>query len=117
MSDLNSFASKAQERTDCERTEILITASAATAGAAAAATPTPAVSAAPSPTSASTATATSAAFARRTRLVYDHASAHEVVAIESLNGAAGIVVAIDFNEAKPARLTRKAVAHQSDIRR
>jgi hypothetical protein len=39
------------------------------------------------------------------------------VAIERLNGAAGIVVAIDFDEAKATRLTREAVAHQSDIRR
>jgi hypothetical protein len=38
------------------------------------------------------------------------------VAIERLNGAAGIVVAIDFDEAKATRLTREAVAHQSDIR-
>jgi len=39
------------------------------------------------------------------------------VAIERLNSAAGIVVIIHFDEAKAARLTREAVAHQSDIRR
>jgi hypothetical protein len=39
------------------------------------------------------------------------------VTVESLNRAAGIVVAIDFDESESARLTREAVPHQSDIRR
>jgi hypothetical protein len=39
------------------------------------------------------------------------------VAIESLNGAAGIVVAVHFDETESAGLTREAVAYQSDIRR
>jgi hypothetical protein len=39
------------------------------------------------------------------------------VAIEGLNSAAGIVIVIHFDEAKSARLTREAVAHQSNIRR
>jgi hypothetical protein len=101
-----------------ERTAILITASATTARAPTAAAAATTVSAAPSPTSTSTAASTPAtAFARRPRLVYDHAPAHEVVAIERLNGAAGIVITIHFDEAEPARLTRETVAHQSNIRR
>jgi hypothetical protein len=103
------------------RFQSLITASATTpaAGTPAAATSATTVAAATSATAwPSTATSTTtAAFARRTGLVYDHASAHEVVAIESLNRAAGIVVAIYFDESESARLTREAVAHQSDIRR
>jgi hypothetical protein len=105
--------------------KILIAASATPAAgtptaatATASATTIPAATPAASATAwASTATSATAAFAWRTRLVYDHAAAHEVVAIESLNRAAGIVVAIDFDESESARLTREAVAHQSDIRR
>jgi hypothetical protein len=105
--------------------EILITASATpaagTPASAATTASSTAIAAATSTASAtawaSTTTSTTAAFAWRTRLVYDHAATHEVVAIESLNRAAGIVVAIDFDESESARLTREAVPHQSDIRR
>jgi hypothetical protein len=38
------------------------------------------------------------------------------VAVERLNRLAGIVVVIHFDETESARLTREAVAHQSDIR-
>jgi hypothetical protein len=102
---------------------ILITASAPTASAAGAATAASAttatsVAAAPTtPTATTAASTSSAALTRRTRLVYDYAAAHEVLAVERLNGAAGIVVVIHFDEAKTARLTREAVAYQSDIRR
>jgi hypothetical protein len=37
------------------------------------------------------------------------------VAVQSLNGAVGFLVAIDLNKAKPARLARKTVAHQGDV--
>jgi hypothetical protein len=105
--------------------EILITASAtpaagtpaATATTASATTITAATSTASATAWASTATSTATTFTRRTRLVYDHAATHEVVTVESLNRAAGIVVAIDFDESESARLTREAVPHQSDIRR
>lgn len=99
--------------------QILITAPATSAAGTSttAAAPATTVAAATSSTTwTSTAATTATTFAWRTRLVYDHAATHEVVAIESLNRAAGIVVAIHFDESESARLTREAVAHQSDIR-
>jgi hypothetical protein len=39
------------------------------------------------------------------------------VAIQRLDRASGIVIAIHFHEAEATRLTREAVAHQSDVRR
>jgi hypothetical protein len=39
------------------------------------------------------------------------------VAIQSLDGALGFFVAIDFDKSEPAWLPRKTVAHQGDIRR
>jgi hypothetical protein len=89
----------------------------AAAAATASATTIAAATAASTTAWASTATSTATTFAWRTRLVYDHAAAHEVVTVESLNRAAGIVVAIDFDESESARLTREAVPHESDIRR
>ncbi len=109
-------------RVRAKLTKILIAASATPApgtpaSAAASATTVAAATSATTTWTPTAASTTATTFARRTRLVYDHASPHEVVAIESLNRAAGIVVAIDFDESESARLTREAVAHQSDIRR
>ena len=77
----------------------------AAAAATASATTIAAATAASTTAWASTATSTATTFAWRTRLVYDHAAAHEVVPVERLNSAAGVVITIHFDEAKPARLT------------
>ena len=88
----------------------------------------PASTAAPTASSSTPATTTEAAtaaspasapsaFPRRPGLVHNNVAAHEIVAVQSLNGALGFVIAIDFDKSEPARLTRKTVAHQGDIRR
>ncbi len=47
----------------------------------------------------------------------DHnVAAHEIMAVQSLHGAVGFLVAIDLNKSEPARLARKTVAHQGNIR-
>jgi hypothetical protein len=66
---------------------------------------------------ASAASAAPSAFARGTRLVDDNVTAHEVMAVEGLDRAAGIVVVIHFDEAKPTRLSGKAVPDQRHIGR
>lgn len=53
---------------------------------------------------------------RRSRLVNDDLAAHEVLAVESLNGALGLLVVIYLDEPEPAWLTRKTVAHQGHVR-
>jgi len=89
------------------------TTTAATAAAAASATATTTASAA-----AATATcATAATFTRWTGFIYDNVAAHEIVAVKSLNGAFGFVIALHLNESKPTRLAGKTVAHQGDNRR
>jgi hypothetical protein len=83
------------------------TATASAVAAAPAATPTAAAIPA--------ATATTAAFTRRTSFVDDHVPAHEIVTVKCLNRAARIVVAVHFDEAESAWLTREAVAHQRNV--
>jgi hypothetical protein len=39
------------------------------------------------------------------------------VAVQPLHGAIGFLVVIDLDKSKTARLARKTVAHQGDIRR
>jgi hypothetical protein len=97
---------------------VLVAASSATtarstSAAASAATITTAPSAACAP---ATASATSTAFARRSRLIYDDAAAHEIVAIKRLNRTPCIIITVHFYETESAGLTREAVAYQSDIR-
>ncbi len=96
--------------------------SVATASAAPARTPTAAsatpIRAAAATTAARTPAATATtAFARWPRFVHNYASPHEVMPVQRLNGAPGIVVAIHFHEAESPRLTREAIPHQSDVRR
>ena len=82
------------------------TASAATSSSSAA----EAAATAPAPTATTT-------LAWRASFVDDYVAAHEVLAVESLNGALGFLVVIDLDKPEPAWLPRKAVAHQGDIRR
>jgi len=94
------------------------TSSAAATATAAATTAIAAATAAATTTSTPTAaSAATAAFSRRTGFVHDHVSSHKIVAIERLNGASCIIIAIHFDEAEATRLSREAIAHQSDIRR
>jgi hypothetical protein len=37
--------------------------------------------------------------------------------VQTLNGALGFIVAVDFDKSESARLPRKTVAHQRDVRR
>jgi hypothetical protein len=91
----------------------------------ASATAAPATPTAPSPASPSTAEAATAApagpasstFSRRPGFVDDNVTTHKVVAVQSLDGALGFLVAIDLDKSEPAWLPRKTVAHQGDIRR
>jgi hypothetical protein len=95
-----------------------VTIPAATASAAAA---TSGSASAPSTTAKAAATApaasTTATFSRRPRLINNNVTTHEIVAVQTLNGALGFFVAIDLHESEPPRLPRKTVAHQGDIRR
>jgi hypothetical protein len=87
-----------------------------TAGSAAAATT--AITATPAAASAGSATAASAAtFTRGSSFVDDNIAAHEIVSVQTLNGALGFLVAVNLDKPESARLPRKTVAHQSDIRR
>jgi hypothetical protein len=67
--------------------------------------------------SAPTATAASAtpALSRWPRFVHYDVAAHEIVTIQSLDGALGLVVAIDLDKPEPAWLARKTVAHQGNV--
>lgn len=61
--------------------------------------------------------ATAATLTRRTSFIDYNVAAHEIVAVQSLDGALGFLVAIDLDKSEPAGLTRETVAHQGDIRR
>jgi hypothetical protein len=49
--------------------------------------------------------------ARRTSFIDDDISAHEVLAVESLDSAARFFIVVDFNETEPARLSRELVSY------
>ena len=88
---------------------------ASAASATTAASPTAPTTAEPS-TSAPCTTAASA-LAGWPSFVHNDITSHEIVAVESLNGALGFLVDIDLDKPEPARLPRKTVAHQGNIRR
>jgi hypothetical protein len=67
-------------------------------------------------TARSSSATTAATLTRRTSFVDDNVAAHEIVAVQSLDGALGFLVAIDFDKSEPAWLPRKTVAHQGDVR-
>jgi len=81
---------------------------ATTASSSTATTTAKSSSSAPARTAASTLTGWSS-------FVYDNIASHEIVAVESLNGALGFLVVIDLDKPEPAWLSRKPVAHQRDI--
>jgi hypothetical protein len=58
--------------------------------------------------------ATTTALSRGSRFVHHDIPPHEVVAIQRLDRALGFFVAIDFDKAEAARLTRETVAYQRD---
>jgi hypothetical protein len=66
---------------------------------------------------AATPTTAASTFPRRPGFIHDNFAAHEIMAVQPLDGALGFFVAIDFDEPEPAWLSRKTVAHQRDIRR
>src|SRR6266436_1196730 len=89
----------------------------ATVAAASAATIT-AISSTPAATPATAPAATSApTFTRWASFVDDNIAAHEIMSVQTLNGAFGFLVAIDLDKPEPAWLPRKTVAHQGDVRR
>ena len=79
-----------------------------------AAAPSSSPSSTESTTSAPTAPAPSAL--RRPCFVDDDLAAHQILAVQSLYGALGVFVVIDFNKSEPAWLARETVAHQGHIR-
>jgi hypothetical protein len=96
---------------------VAVPASATAPTATTTARPAAAAVAASATTSARPATATTATLTRRTSFIDDNVAAHEIVAVQSLDGALGFLVAIDLDKSEPAGLTRETVAHQGDIRR
>ena len=96
---------------------IVATPAAATATATAAATATTASAEAAASTAATSAAPTTAAFALWTGFVDNDLPAHQVLAIERLDGPVGLFIIVDLNEPEPARLTGEAVADQSYVRR
>jgi beta-lactamase class A len=99
-----------------------IAAVAVPASATASATATTAASTPSAPASAEAATTAPAAsattaFTRGPGFVDDNIAAHEIVAVQSLDGALGFLVAIDLDKSEPAWLPRETVAHQGNIRR
>ncbi len=93
-----------------------IAAAAATAAATAGTTAPTAAKAATTSTPSSAASATTA-FARRTRFVNDDVTAHEILAVQTLNSTVCFFIVCYLDESETARLTRKTVAHQRHIRR
>jgi hypothetical protein len=83
------------------------TATSATASAARPSATTTAIAATASTSSTAagpSSSATTSAFTRRASFVDDNITAHEIVAIQSLNGALGFLVAIHFHKSESARL-------------
>jgi len=56
-------------------------------------------------------------FTRWASFVDDNIAAHEIMSVQTLNGALGFLVAIDLDKPEPAWLPRKTVAHQGNVRR
>jgi hypothetical protein len=87
-----------------------------TAAATAGTTAATAAKAATTSTPSSAASATTA-FARRTRFVNDDVTAHEILAVQTLNSTVCFFIVCYLDESETARLTRKTVANQRHIRR
>jgi hypothetical protein len=95
---------------------VTVPASAPAASATTAASTPSAPASAEAATTAPAASATTA-FTRGPGFVDDNIAAHEIVAVQSLDGALGFLVAIDLDKSEPAWLPRETVAHQGNIRR
>jgi hypothetical protein len=95
---------------------VTVPASAPAASATTAASTPSAPASAEAATTAPSASATTA-FTRGPGFVDDNIAAHEIVAVQSLDGALGFLVAIDLDKSEPAWLPRETVAHQGNIRR
>jgi hypothetical protein len=91
-----------------------VSASAATIAAVAIPSSAPAATASAAPSSSAPATAeaataappatTASALTRRPGFVDDNVAAHEIVAVQSLDGAFGFLIAIDLDKSESARL-------------
>jgi hypothetical protein len=62
-----------------------------------------------------TATTAPSAFTRWTSFVDHDPAAHEVLAVEGLDGAVSVIVVGHFDEAEPTRLSREAIPHQGYV--
>jgi hypothetical protein len=92
-------------------------ATATAATSATAATPASAITATPATATRPSTPASAPTFTRRASFVDDNIAAHEIMAVQTLNGALGFLVAIDLDKPEPAWLPRKTVAHQGNVRR
>jgi hypothetical protein len=79
-------------------------ATAATATAGSSSATTTAVAATAAATAGSPSATTATAFSRRPGFIDNNVAAHEIVAVQSLDGALGFFVAIDLDKSEPARL-------------
>jgi hypothetical protein len=75
-----------------------------------------AVSPTTTPAAAGPAAASTATFAGGPGFVDHNVAAHEVMAVQTLDGAIGFFIAVDFDKPETARLAGKTVAHQGDGR-
>jgi hypothetical protein len=101
----------------CDLPATLAAAAIATTVAAIAPTATTTAAAPATTTTAKAAAPTTTAALRGSRFIDNNIPAHEIVAVQSLNGAVRFLIVIDFNESEAAWLSRKAVADQRNIRR
>jgi hypothetical protein len=87
-------------------------AASATTTAASASATTAAEAASATTATGSPSAATTAAFSRRPGFIDHNVAAHEIFAVQSLDGALCFLIAIDLDKTKTAWLPRKTVAHQ-----
>lgn len=85
-------------------TAIAVPATASAPSATTAASTTAESAAATTTATGPTATAATATFAGRPRFVDHDVTTHKILAVQSLNGALGFLVAIDFDKSEPAGL-------------
>ena len=88
-----------------------------TAATATAATTASAITATSAPSARPATSASAPTFTRWASFVDDNIAAHEIMSVQTLNGALGFLVAIDLDKPEPAWLPRKTVAHQGNVRR
>src|SRR5262249_52453908 len=67
------------------------------------------------PVAAATSAGPTDSFARRTRFVDHNVPPQEILAVQSSNSAFGFLVAVHFDKAKAARLSREAIAQKRNI--